>query len=78
VANPVPEPDELAEATYERALSGALEEVQAQAIRGRDVTPRMLDHMRKVTGGDAVRANVALLLDNARVAGALAAAMSRA
>jgi len=78
VANPVPESDELAEATYERALSGALEEVQAQAIRGRDVTPRMLDHMRKVTGGDAVRANVALLLDNARVAGALAAAMSRA
>jgi len=77
VANPVPAADELSEAVYERSLSEALADVQKQGIRGRDVTPHLLDHMRRGTRGDAVRANIALLLDNARVGGELAAALAR-
>ena len=77
VANPVPEADELDEKLYERAMNGALEAVRTQAVRGRDVTPFMLDHMQKTTKGAVVRTNVALLLDNARVAGELAVAMTQ-
>jgi pseudouridine-5'-phosphate glycosidase len=77
VANPVPEAQELDAALYERALQGALRDVEERGLRGRGVTPHMLDHMRGVTGGDAVRTNIALLLDNARVAGELALALAR-
>lgn len=77
IANPVPVADELDGALYEKALSGALDAAEAKGVRGRAVTPFLLDHMRSVTGGDAVRTNIALLLDNARVAGELAVALAR-
>jgi len=76
VANPVPEADELDGAAYETALAGALEQVAARGIRGRDVTPFMLDHIQRSTEGRSLAANVALLHDNARVAGELAVALS--
>jgi pseudouridylate synthase len=76
VANPVPEADELDEDAYERGLGGALEIVASQGIRGREVTPYMLDYIRMVTGGEVVKSNVALLKDNARVAGELSVALS--
>ena len=76
VANPVPESDELDEESYERGLGGALEIVASQGIRGREVTPYMLDFIRMVTGGEVVKSNVALLKDNARVAGELSVALS--
>ncbi len=77
VANPVPEADELDEQLYERALQSALDEAAAHGVRGRDVTPRILQSMQRATGGAATDSNLALLLDNARVAGELAAALSQ-
>jgi pseudouridine-5'-phosphate glycosidase len=76
VANPVPAADELDAAVYERALGGSLEEATKRGIRGRDVTPFLLERMKRETGGEAVKANLALLLDNARVAGELAVALA--
>ena len=76
VANPVPEVDELDRAAYESALAGALEQVAARGIRGRDVTPFMLEQIQRSTEGRSLAANVALLHDNARVAGELAVALS--
>ena len=74
VANPIPAADEMAAELYERALHTALSEAETQRIRGRAVTPFLLERMRAVSGGDSVRANVALLRHNARVAAALAVA----
>ncbi len=76
VANPVPEADELDEFMYDRGLNGALEMVANEGIRGRAVTPYILEYIQMVTGGEVVRSNVALLKDNARVAGELAVALS--
>ena len=76
VANPVPAAAELDEEVYQRALNGALETVVSQGIRGREVTPHVLEFMQRVTGGQVVDANIALLLDNARVAGELAVALA--
>ena len=78
VANPVPEASELDEDSYERALNGALEMVESQGIRGREVTPYILDYMQMVTGGEVTAPNIALLKDNARVAGDLAVALAAA
>ena len=74
VANPIPVADEMALELYDRALQTALSEAEGRRIRGRAVTPFLLDRMRAVTGGESVRANVALLRHNAQVAAALAVA----
>ena len=76
VANPVPVADELDEFMYERGLSGALEMIVSEGIRGRAVTPYMLEYIQMVTGGEVVRSNAALLKDNARVAGELSVALA--
>src|SRR5262249_5210058 len=74
IANPIPVGDEMATELYDRVLHTALLEAETQRIRGRAVTPFLLDRMDKLTGGDSVRANVALLSHNARVAAAIAVA----
>jgi pseudouridine-5'-phosphate glycosidase len=74
IVNPIPHAVEMASELYNRALNTALSEAEAQGIRGRAVTPFLLDRMRAVTGGESVRANVALLRHNAHVAAALAVA----
>jgi len=76
IANPVPEADELPRELYERALAQAQSDATRQGIRGRAVTPFLLERLRELTGGRSVAANLALLLDNARVAGELAVALS--
>jgi pseudouridine-5'-phosphate glycosidase len=47
-------------------------------VRGRAVTPFLLDRIRELTEGRSVFSNLALLSHNARVAGRLADALSRA
>ena len=77
VANPIPEADELPRAAYEQALEGALAEAAERGLRGREVTPFLLDRLRERTGGATVTANLALLRNNARVAAELARALAR-
>ena len=75
IANPIPSAAEMPSDLYERALGTALSEAEQSGLRGRSVTPFLLDRMRAVTGGESVRANVALLRHNAHVAAALAVAL---
>jgi pseudouridylate synthase len=76
VANPIPAADELSSDLYDRALESALFEAQARGLRGRGVTPFLLDRLRALTGGESVRANLALLQHNARLAARLAIALA--
>ena len=58
-------------------VSVAVVSAGAKAILvGREVTPFLLDRMRAITGGASVRANVALLKNNARLGARLAVALS--
>ena len=72
VANPIPAADELPAAIHDAALATALAEAATAGPRGRDVTPFLLERMRVLTGGASLRANEALLLDNARLAAEVA------
>jgi pseudouridine-5'-phosphate glycosidase len=76
VANPVPEAHELDEEAYDRALERALARVKKQRIRGRGVTPAILEAIQEATGGQATSSNIALLEHNATVAGGLAVALA--
>jgi pseudouridine-5'-phosphate glycosidase len=50
IANPIPIADEMASELYDRALHTALSEVETGRIRGRAVTPFLLDHARRDRG----------------------------
>lgn len=72
VANPIPGSAEMPLDLYDQALQAALADMKAEGVRGRAVTPFLLDRLRVFTSGESVRTNLALLLHNARVAAQLA------
>ena len=72
VANPIPGSAEMPRDLYDQALQAALADMKAEGVRGRAVTPFLLDRLRVLTSGESVRTNLALLLHNARVAARLA------
>jgi pseudouridylate synthase len=75
VANPVARERELPRATWQPATERALEDAARQGIRGRDVTPFLLERLRALTDGASVFSNRALLVSNATLAGRLAVAL---
>jgi pseudouridine-5'-phosphate glycosidase len=78
IANPLPEDEQLDPELHARVLREALDAAAAEGVRGRDVTPFLLGRFHAGTGGESLRANVALVLANARLAGQVAAAQSAA
>jgi pseudouridylate synthase len=76
VTVPIPEADSMDPALAERATQQALAEAAAQGIRGPATTPFLLKRMVEISGGATLRANIALLRNNARVAAQIAVALS--
>jgi len=74
VTVPVPKEYELPSAEAERAIAQALQEADEQGIHGKNVTPFLLARVSVLTGERSRVANVALLRQNARVAGQMAVA----
>jgi len=77
VTVPVPPEDELPASQAEETITRALAEAEAQGISGKAVTPFLLARVSELTGQASLRANVSLLLNNARVASAIALALSK-
>jgi pseudouridine-5'-phosphate glycosidase len=75
VTVPVPEGFEVDEQVMEESLSEALSVAAARGVTGRELTPFLLAHMSWRSGGATLRANVALLENNARVATEIAVAL---
>ncbi len=74
----VPCPAEAAQpaAEMEGAIQQALRDAAAQGIRGKAATPFLLRRVNELTRGQGLAANLALLENNARVAGEIAVALS--
>ena len=77
VTVPVPAKDELPAEQIETAVQQATAEAAAQRIHGKAATPFLLARVAELTGGASRRANVALLINNARVAGQIAVALAK-
>jgi pseudouridine-5'-phosphate glycosidase len=75
VCVPIPEEFELSLAEVELAAKEALEGAERAGIRGKALTPFLLSRMEKLTGGDTLAANRALLVNNSIVAAQIATAM---
>jgi pseudouridine-5'-phosphate glycosidase len=76
VTVPVPEEFEVSAAELERALSAALQEAQGQQVAGGGLTPFLLSRLAQTTDGATLKANIALLENNARVATQIAAVLA--
>ncbi|ABF92641.1 indigoidine synthase A-like protein [Myxococcus xanthus DK 1622] len=75
---PPPEETSLPRNEVELHIAATLADADRQGIRGKAVTPFLLSEMAKRTGGKTLKANLALLTNNARFAGQLAVAYARA
>lgn len=71
---PVPADNALDDATAEEAIARAVAEADAAGIHGPAATPWLLERLVELSGGQTIKANVALLENNGRVAGQIAAA----
>jgi pseudouridine-5'-phosphate glycosidase len=74
LANPIPPSEEMNRALHDRVLAAGLDAAEANGVRGKDVTPFLLDFFHRETAGASLAANVALVLSNARLAAQVAAA----
>jgi pseudouridine-5'-phosphate glycosidase len=76
VANPLPADEQLDRALHDRVIADALAAAGAAGVRGKDVTPFVLDHLHRASGGATLEVNVRLVLRNAELAGRIAAALA--
>jgi len=75
VTVPVPAKFEVPAEVLQQVLATALEDAEWKGITGAALTPFLLSQMAERSGGTTLRANIALLENNARVAAAIARAV---
>jgi pseudouridylate synthase len=76
IVNPPPADAALPRAEVEALVAEALESAEAAGIRGKAVTPFLLEELGRRSGGRTLQTNIALLLANARLAAEIADAYS--
>jgi pseudouridine-5'-phosphate glycosidase len=74
IANPIPEEFAMPRAAIDQAIEQALLEAAQQGISGKESTPFLLARVCEITGGDSLASNIQLVLNNARLASAIAVA----
>ncbi len=72
IVNPVPEEYSLDPAFVEKSIEEALTMMEKDRIHGKAVTPYLLDKLVGITKGKSLETNMALIKNNARVAGEIA------
>ena len=75
IVYPIPAEAAIPNAEIDAVIERALWEAEAQGVTGKDVTPFLLAQVMELTYGRSLRANLALLENNARLAAQIAAAL---
>ena len=78
IANPIPEADSLDAAAIEGRISEAVAQAEREGVSGKALTPYLLQRIFELTEGRSLKANIALVLNNAAVAAELAVAVAEA
>lgn len=76
VANPIPEADALDPAFIDGAIADAVAEAAGKGVSRKDLTPFLLQRLYELTGGTSLRANIALVKNNAALGARLAAKLA--
>jgi pseudouridine-5'-phosphate glycosidase len=76
IANPIAPEHEIPQPRIAGYIAQALAEAQAQGVAGAAVTPFLLARVSALTGGASLKANIELVLANARLAAQVAGALA--
>jgi pseudouridine-5'-phosphate glycosidase len=74
VANPLPAGEGLDPERHDALVAAAVAAAEREGVRGKAVTPFVLDFMHRESGGASLRANERLVLRNAQLAARIAVA----
>ena len=77
VANPVPEDKAWNQADHDRIVGNAFAAAEREGIRGKDVTPFLLDYIQRESDGVSLRVNLDVVRNNVAVAADIATAYAK-
>ncbi len=72
IANPIPEKHSMTRDEIESVINEALIEADEKRIRGKELTPFLLERIKEITGGKSLKANLELVYNNASLAAQIA------
>jgi pseudouridine-5'-phosphate glycosidase len=75
IANPVPEEFALSMQYMNEMIEEAVRAAEKEGIKGKKLTPYLLNKIKELTGGKSLKANIELIKSNARVAAKIAYAL---
>lgn len=67
IANPIPEAYAMPEKQMDECIRQAIEMANASGVKGKAITPFLLDRIRALTDGRSLEANIHLVLNNAKL-----------
>ena len=76
IANPIPEEHALKNSEIDVVIAEAIQAMNKKSITGKDTTPFLLSHIADRTQGRSLAANIQLVLNNARLAAAVASELT--
>ena len=76
VANPLPDTAQLDPALHDRLLADALDAAEGASVRGKEITPFLLDYIHEHTGRTSVAVNLEIVRGNCRLGADIARSWS--
>lgn len=76
ISNPVQEQFQINEAEMSSAIEKAMKEAEEKGIKGKDVTPFLLQKVKSISQGKSLETNISLIMNNAALAAQIASAYS--
>ena len=77
IANPIPAEYAMDPAVISAAIARAVAEAEEAGVKGKDVTPFLLDRVQQITGGDSLDSNIQLVYNNARLGAEIATELAK-
>ncbi|MDD2447225.1 MAG: pseudouridine-5'-phosphate glycosidase [Tissierellia bacterium] len=76
ITNPIPEEYSMDRNEIDKVIRNAIEEANNLGVKGKDLTPFLLDKIQKITEGRSLEANIQLVYNNARLGAEIAKELS--
>lgn len=77
IANPIPEEYSMDEAEINAAIETALKQADEQGIRGKRITPFLLERIGQITAGKSLESNIQLIYNNVRLAARIGVCLNK-
>ena len=72
IANPIPSEYSMDKEYIDSVIKKAISQAELKGIKGKEITPFLLESIKDITKGESLSANIELVLNNAKVAAMIA------